>query len=89
MLEGPLFNRFLDVLLAALLVAFFLPSVAWYAVVAGISSMRGRSTRSAISQMDFAGIGLLKRQFAGEFNFERAIDAYEELIDSTFAGGRS
>ena len=31
---------------------------------------------------------VLDRQFAAEFAFEHAIEAYEELIDSTFAGSR-
>jgi hypothetical protein len=33
-------------------------------------------------------IASLKKQIASEFNFERAIEAYEELIDATFAEGR-
>ena len=58
--------------------------LAWNAILA-LNSMRSRSTHTSIPKIDLAGIGPLKRQFAGEFNFERAIEAYEDLIDSTFA----
>lgn len=82
-----MFDRILDVVFAVLLFTFLLPFLAWYAILAPSNSRRGRSTRSAISKIDLAGIGLLKRQFAAEFNFERAIEAYEDLIDATFAEG--
>lgn len=46
----------------------------------------------------FAGLGLIARRpkqdlcsrsvFVQEFRFERAIEAYEQLIDATFAEGR-
>lgn len=83
-----MFNRFLDIFLAALLFAFLLPLLAWYAIKAALNSRRDGSTRAAISKIDLAGIDLLRRQFAVEFNFERAIEAYEDLIDSTFVEGR-
>ncbi|MGC1463975.1 MAG: hypothetical protein WA802_17375 [Terracidiphilus sp.] len=77
-----MFDRFLNFFLAALLLAFFLPLLAWYSIRATLDSRRSRPNRSELSE-----IGRLKRQIAAEFNFERAIEAYEELIDSTFAEG--
>lgn len=76
-------DRCLDILLAALLLTFFLPFLAWYSVLARLDSLRSRSNRSELFKMS-----LLKRQIAGELSFERAIEAYEDLIDSTFAEGR-
>ncbi len=76
-------DRCLDILLAALLLTFFLPLLAWYSVLARLDSLRSRSNRSELFKMS-----LLKRQIAGELSFERAIEAYEDLIDSTFAEGR-
>jgi hypothetical protein len=83
LLEGPLLDRFVDLLFAALLVTFFLPLLGWYSILAGWDSVRAGLNRRKVS-----GVELFKQQIAGEFNFERAIEAYEELIDSTFAEGR-
>ena len=76
-------DRCFDLLLAALLLIFFLPLLAWYSVLARLDSWRSRSNQSELFK-----ISLLKRQIAGELSFERAIEAYEDLIDSTFAEGR-
>ena len=84
-----MFSRLLDVLLVVLIVVFFLPSLAWHAGAARVNFLRARSTRLAHSQADPATVGLRKPKSAPEFNFERAIHAYEELIDSTSAEGRS
>ncbi len=73
-------DRYVDFLLATLLLAFFLPLLVWYAIVATVSSRRPHHSRFQLFK-----ISLLKRQIAGEFSFERAIGAYEDLIDSTFA----
>jgi hypothetical protein len=75
-----LFYRSLDAVCAALLPVFFLPLLAWYSIRAKLD-FRGEPA-------EIAEIGLLKKQIVSEFNFERAIEAYEELIDSTFAKGQ-
>ena len=75
-------SRLLDLCLDVLFITFLLPSLAWYLVQTSICSSRN----------GFGPAMLLKtgvfRKSVGEFNFEHAIEAYEELIDSTFAGGR-
>jgi hypothetical protein len=83
LLEGPLLDRFVDFLLMALILGFLLPLLGWYSILAGWDSVRAGRHRRKV-----AGVDLFKQQIAGEFNFERAIEAYEELIDSTFAEGR-
>jgi hypothetical protein len=75
-------DRCADVLQAALLLSYFLPLLAWYSILAAYESRRAVSKRSRVSAAYHF------KQTAGEFNFERAIEAYEELIDSTFAEGR-
>jgi hypothetical protein len=82
-LEGPLLDRLVDLLLSALIFTFFLPLLGWYSILAGWDSVRAGLNRRKVSGVDY-----FKQQIAGEFNFERAIEAYEELIDSTFAEGR-
>lgn len=83
MLEGPLLDRCANLLLAALLLAFFLPLLGWYSILAGLDSVSAGLNRRKPS-----GVDLFKQHAAGEFNFERAIESYEELIDSTFAEGQ-
>ena len=83
LLEGLLSDRIVDFLFAALILSFFLPLLGWYSILAGWDSVRAGLHRKQGSSVDF-----FKQQIAGEFNFERAIEAYEELIDSTFAEGR-
>ena len=83
LLEGPLLDRFVDFLLMALILGFLLPLLGWYSILAGWDSVRAGRHRRKVSGIDF-----FKQQIAGEFDFERAIEAYEELIDSTFAEGR-
>ena len=75
-------SRFVDFLLHALLVVFFLPSLVWYFIHAAVDSRRTGLGRTKVFKVD------LFRQSVGEFNFERAIEAYEDLIDATFAEGR-
>ena len=86
LLEEPLVTRIGDLLLEGLLVTFFLPLLTWYSIQAASHSRRAGFGRARIFK---AG---LFRQSVGEFNFEHAIEAYEELIDeligATFAGGR-
>ena len=82
-LEGPLLDRFVDLLFAALLLAFLLPLLGWYSILAGLDSLGAGFNRRKVP-----GADLFKQQSAGEFNFERALEAYERLIDSTFAKAR-
>jgi hypothetical protein len=77
-----LLDRFVDLLHSSLLLAFFLPVLVWYFIRSRSSSRRADSNRTERSKVD-----LLKRRIAGQFSFERAIEAYEELIDETFAEG--
>ena len=76
-------DRCLNVLFAALLLAYFLPLLAWYFIRAALDSTRADSNRDELFRIDF-----LRRQIAGQFSFEHAIEGYEELIDSTCAEGR-
>ena len=78
-----MFDRCLNILLDALLLAFFLPLLTWYFLAAKLASVHSRSNASELYK-----ISLLKQQIAGEFRFESAIGAYEALIDSTLAEGR-
>ena len=75
-------HRFVDLFSEALFVVFFLPLLAWYSIQDWMNA-RHRS----LSRRRILTAGLF-RQSVGEFNFEHAIEAYEELIDFTFAGGR-
>jgi len=81
-MEGPLLDRFVDLLHSSLLLAFFLPVLVWYFIRARLNSRRADSGRAEPSKVD-----RFKRRIAGQFSFDRAIDAYEELIDETFAAG--
>jgi len=78
-----LVSRFVDFLLYALLLVFFLPSLAWYLIQAFFGSRHTGLGRSKVFKVDPF------RQSVGEFNFEHAIEAYEDLIDdlidTTFA----
>ena len=76
-------DRFVDYLLAALILSFFLPLLGWYSILVGWDLVRTGLNRKRVPGVDF-----FKQQIAGEFNFERAIEAYEDLIDSTLAEGR-
>ncbi|HEV2484290.1 MAG TPA: hypothetical protein VGT08_02055 [Terracidiphilus sp.] len=51
------------------------------------ASLRHRDDRG-FNRIELLKADLLIQQFAAEFAFEHAIEAYEELIDSTFAEGR-
>ena len=75
-------DRCVDLLHSSLLLAFFLPVLVWYFIRARLNSRRTDSNRAERSK-----VALFKRQIAGQFSFERAIEAYEELIDETCAEG--
>jgi hypothetical protein len=78
-----LLDRCLDAIVAALLLVLFVPVLVWYSIRAGLRSRAAIFHRAKSSR-----IANLEQQIAGEFNFELAIEAYEDLIDSTFAEGR-
>lgn len=75
-------DRLVDLLHSSLLLAFFLPVLVWYFIRAQLNSRRADPYRAGRSQVD-----RFKRRIAGQFSFDRAIEAYEELIDETFAAG--
>lgn len=85
-------DRYSDAKLAALLLAFSLPLLAWYLIRAGFDFLRTLTARRLFGRgfktLGQPALGLLKPQFVGEFAFDRAIEAYENLIDSTYAEGR-
>jgi hypothetical protein len=78
-----LLDRFVEFLFVALLFTVFLPLLAWYSILAGLDSLGANFKPRKVTLVDF-----FKLQSAGEFNFNGAIEAYEGLIDSTFAKGR-
>ena len=78
-----MFDRRPDVFAAALLLVFLLPLIAWHTIRAGWRSWTKIFHRTQTDKL--AG---LKQLIASEFHFERAIEAYEELIDSTYAEDR-
>lgn len=78
-------ERLIDVVAACFLIAFSLPLLVTYSILAWLGSM-------ALTILGLRGDGprsgrpvWLKRPSAGEFEFEHAIEAYEELIDLTLA----
>ena len=81
-------DRCVKVLFAVLLLAVTLPLLAWYLLLSGIDSactaIRRRASRNR-NRLGSLRTGRLTKQFAGEFAFDRAIEAYEYLIDSTYA----
>ena len=84
-----MFYRYFDPLLAALLLAFFLPLFVCYLFVVRLNSEHSRSNQS-----EHFKVVPLRRRIAGIFRFERALDgrgfleAYEYLVDSSLAEGR-
>jgi len=79
----------LYLLLAALLLAVFLPLFVCYSIVARLGSGRSRSNRSELFH-----ISLRNRQFAAGFSFDCAfeackhLDAFEYLTGSSLAEAR-
>jgi hypothetical protein len=78
-----LLDRCLDAVTAALLLVLCVPVFAWCSICAEV-----RSSVPALQRDKSPRTRNLQQQIAGEFNFERAIEAYEDLIDSTFAEER-
>lgn len=75
--------RLVNSVLEGLLASFFFPLLAWYAAKETLHDWRARF-------VDGWPQGTRRfRQSVGETNFEHAIEAYEELIDSTCAEQRS
>jgi len=77
-----------DFVFAVLLIAIALSLLAWYSLLGGLGSVRAaifrrvRRGRVPVPPQDF---DLVQQQLAPEFAFDRAIEAYEHLIDSTYA----
>jgi hypothetical protein len=78
-------NRCVNNALAGLLFTFSLPFLVFGAVLAGLESRSPAILRRLRSFRKGGRLAFLKPQCAEEFGFERAIEAYEELIDSTLA----
>jgi hypothetical protein len=80
------FDHCLDSALAALLLIFSLSLLVFSSIFAKLKSV----TRAILSRLCMGRNPnkLLKLQFSDEFDFERAIEAYEGLIDSTLANRR-
>jgi hypothetical protein len=78
-----LVDRYVDAVVAALLLLLFAPLLAWYWIRAGL-----RPRTAAFRRGQSVRLATLNNQIAGEFNFEHAIEAYEELIDATLAESR-
>ncbi len=74
-------SRSVDSFLEGLLITFFLPLLAWYSIQAPSDSLRAGLGRARVLKHD------IFRQTVGEFNFEHAIEAYEELIDELIDAG--
>jgi hypothetical protein len=83
-LEEFVFDHCLDSALAALI--FSLSLLVFSSIFAKLKSV----TRAILSRLCMGRNPnkLLKLQFSDEFDFERAIEAYEGLIDSTLANRR-
>jgi hypothetical protein len=93
LLEGPLLDRSLNDAFADFLRTFTRPLLAYYSAHARQDSMSSaashrRRADHRFNRIELIKTDLLKQQFAAEFAFEHAIEAYEELIDSTFAEGQ-
>lgn len=78
-----MFDRLLSAFAATLLLALL---VAVFTVQSLLGRLRFGAAR--LRRAKSIRIASLRKQLAGEFNFERAIEAYEELIDATCAEGR-
>ena len=71
-----MFVRCFEMALIALLLTLSLPFLALHSLLA-------RRRGNNLGRMDF-----FKLPITGEFGFERAVEAYEELIDTTLAQRR-
>jgi hypothetical protein len=77
-----------DNLTATLILTFSLPILAIYYILDRLNPLDGTALRIRRAGICSNRAELMQLKFAGEFHFERAIEAYEELIDSTFADGQ-
>lgn len=79
-------DRWINDVFAGFQRTFSRPLLAYYSANARLDSMSpATSRRLAHRRLDRTD---LLKQSVAEFEFERAIEAYEALIDSTFAEGR-
>ena len=85
-------DRCLNDAFADFLRSFTRPLLAYYSPRASQDSMWPasslRQNDRRCNQIEFIRTDLLEQKFAGEFAFEHAIEAYEQLIDSTLAEGK-
>ncbi len=81
-------NRCANIVFASALLIFFLPLFALYFVLSRFNARGSRLIGPQSVKTGPFSIDLLRRRLAAELTFDRAIDAYEELIDSTFAEER-
>jgi hypothetical protein len=88
LLERYVLERSVDIAFAGLLLAFSLPLLAFYSVLAKLDSASPAPFRRLRMGRRLSPIETLNLQFAEEFGFEHAIEAYEQLIDSTLASRR-
>ena len=92
LLERPLHDRCLNDAFADFLRSFTRPLLAYYSPRASQDSKRPASSLRRndrrFNQIEFIRTDFLEQKFAGEFAFEHPIEAYEQLIDSTFAEGK-
>jgi len=82
------FDHCLDSALAALLLVFSLSLLVFSSILAKLKSVTRAILRRLCVGRRSNRYELLKLQFSDEFDFERAIEAYEGLIDSTLANRR-
>jgi hypothetical protein len=82
-------NRGVDIALAGLLAAFSLPLLTFTLLITRLQSGAAAIAPRPGADRGTRGRGALQPPFADEFGFERAIEAYEELIDATHTEGRT
>jgi len=78
----------LDNALAGLVLTFALPLLACYTILTKLDSTRRAVFRQLGIDRGVNRVEIVPLKGAEQFEFERAIDAYEELIDSGHANGR-
>lgn len=78
-------RRIVDTLLSAMLVAALLPMVILSALCGRLRQRRGGKTKRRAA----VGNDPAPKLSFGEFQFERAVEAYESLIDAVLAENRT
>jgi hypothetical protein len=86
-LERLVYKRRVNSVLAELVLAVLLPALAFLSVLANLCLALGGFLRR--KQLPRGHHEFHNLQFAREFGFEHAIEAYEELIDATISKRRA